>query len=177
MLKVTIIHLLIVLIVSSMLGLVGCKKRSNRLYAPFIISPNGEELAFNIGPPVLKGKPPPVEPEPYFVGLGKDTASQAIPLPKFLLPMAWRPGASPPELFGVSRGLLVPPYRILAVAVSDDNVSTVLSQELPGELWPVRMAWNPSGQILAAEILGSNKTDTWAFPMTRARILTLQILL
>jgi hypothetical protein len=64
MLKVTIIYLLIVLVVSSMLSLVGCEKRPNQLYAPFIISPDGEELAFNIGPPWLNEKPPSVEPRP-----------------------------------------------------------------------------------------------------------------
>jgi len=155
LLKVAAISLLAVLVISAILSLVGCEKRPDRLYAPFIISPDGEELVFNIGPPWLNEKPPSVEPRPYVIKLGKDAAFRVIPLPKSLLPMAWRPGASPPELFGVSRGPDLP-NRILAVAVSD-SVSTVLSQDLPGELWAWRMAWNPSGQILATGIHGPHK--------------------
>jgi len=157
--KVTPISLLAVLVILSMLSLIGCEKRPNRLYAPFIISPDGEELAFQVGPQWLNGKRPTVEPRPYVIKLGKDVAFRVIPLPKSLLPMAWRPGASPPELFGaIISDEHTTPDRIFAVAVSD-SVSTILSQELASEISAWRMSWNPSGQILAARMSGSRRNE------------------
>lgn len=145
------ISLLVVLSIGMLAAELSCEKKPNRIFGPFIISPSGERLAFRVGVLGAREKFPSVPPKSCVLKLCKDT-NQIIPVRDSFIPMAWRPDASPPELFGVvfSDGPSTPD-RISAVAVSD-GVSTVFSQTLPNGLSVLAMAWNPSGRILAAKV-------------------------
>jgi hypothetical protein len=151
MIGVSLLAILAILGGLYLYALLAPEKSPNRIFGPFIISPSGEDLAFRVGTLGPKEKFPSVEPKTCVLKLGKD-GTQLIPVSRSLVPMAWRPGATPTELFGAvfSDGPSAPD-RVSAVAVSD-SVPTVFSQSLSDGLSVLAMAWNPSGRILAAKV-------------------------
>lgn len=143
--KVTPISLLAVLVILSMLSLIGCEESSNQIGGPFAISPDDEKIAMTIGPGWRHSRP-------YVLELNNGS-SQLIPVQGANLTqgMAWRPGASPPELL-VLTSSGEEPQRVVLIRVSDGVTSTVSSWDVPANLIMYDPVWNPSGKILAVTV-------------------------
>ncbi len=153
--KLVAIALLAILIISGAWYMVIYKKAAKGISAPFVISPDGNRLAMTIGSRLQKYPfVVPIKKQVYVLNIGKEASElNLVPESSAALAMAWRPGALPLELFAAILPLEPDrPPRIFAVTVSDD-ASTIFSKILPDNLRIARMAWNPSGDILAAVVL------------------------
>jgi len=145
LLKVAAVFLLAFLIMLAVLHLAGCEESSNQIGGPFAISPDDEKIAMTIGPDWRHSRP-------YVLELNNGS-SQLIPVQRANLTqgMAWRPGASPPELL-VLTSSSEEPQRVVLIRVSDGVTSTVSSWDVPANLIMYDPVWNPSGKILAVTV-------------------------